>query len=61
MKETETEPDRKTNEKFVEGIDFYFEGGYMVLTEKFLRQRGYCCDNGCRHCPYPKPAAAGSK
>ncbi|MCF3110738.1 DUF5522 domain-containing protein [Niabella sp. CC-SYL272] len=24
----------------------------MVLTEKYHLQRGYCCSNGCRHCPY---------
>ncbi|MFL6247039.1 MAG: DUF5522 domain-containing protein, partial [Thermoanaerobaculia bacterium] len=21
-------------------------------TEKYLRARGYCCESGCRHCPY---------
>jgi hypothetical protein len=36
----------------LEGADFYFEGGFMVFTEKFLRARGYCCESGCRHCPY---------
>lgn len=36
----------------VEGVDFYFEDGLMVLTEHFLKKRGYCCGNGCRHCPY---------
>jgi len=36
-----------------EGIDYYLnEQGLMVLTEKFHRDRGYCCGNGCRHCPY---------
>jgi hypothetical protein len=36
-----------------EGIDFYFnEQGFMVLTAKYLFERGYCCGNGCRHCPY---------
>ncbi len=36
-----------------EGIDFYFDlSGYMVFTEKYLSERGYCCGNGCRHCPY---------
>jgi len=35
-----------------EGEDFYYEGPYMVFTEKFLRERGYCCESGCRHCPY---------
>ena len=27
--------------------------GYEVFTADFLRRRGYCCGNGCRHCPYP--------
>ena len=36
----------------IEGEDFYFEGPYMVFTEKFLKERGYCCESGCRHCPY---------
>lgn len=38
-----------------EGIDYYFnEEGLMVLTEKYLLERGYCCGNGCKHCPYLK-------
>lgn len=37
---------------FVEGVHFYFENGRMVLTAKYLTDRGYCCGNGCRHCPY---------
>jgi hypothetical protein len=37
----------------IDGEDFYFnEQGYMVLTARYLLQRGYCCGNGCRHCPY---------
>jgi len=36
----------------VEGADFYMENGLFVLTEKYLLDRGYCCGNGCRHCPY---------
>jgi hypothetical protein len=36
----------------VEGEDYYYEGPYMVFTEKYLRQRGTCCESGCRHCPY---------
>jgi uncharacterized protein DUF5522 len=38
--------------ELVEGEDFYREGEYIVFTEKFLRDRGYCCESGCRHCPY---------
>ena len=26
--------------------------GYTVFTARFLAERGYCCDSGCRHCPY---------
>lgn len=36
-----------------EGIDFYYtEDGFVVLTEKYHLERGHCCGNGCRHCPY---------
>lgn len=36
-----------------EGVDYYFnEDGLMVLTESYHLERGYCCGNGCRHCPY---------
>jgi uncharacterized protein DUF5522 len=39
--------------ELVEGIDYYFnENGLMVLTERYLLERGYCCGNGCLHCPY---------
>jgi len=36
----------------VEGRDYYWEGKLMVFTARYLRARGYCCDSGCRHCPY---------
>ncbi|MEO6549011.1 MAG: DUF5522 domain-containing protein [Ferruginibacter sp.] len=36
-----------------EGEDYYFnEDGFMVLTKKYLLDRGNCCGNGCKHCPY---------
>lgn len=37
---------------FIEVIHFYYENGLMVLTEKYHLQRGYCCGNSCRHCPF---------
>jgi hypothetical protein len=51
------DPDRErdspdTDGEFVEGRDYYFENGLMVLTAGFLLKRGFCCDNGCRNCPY---------
>ncbi|WP_233522231.1 DUF5522 domain-containing protein [Chitinophaga silvatica] len=24
----------------------------MVFTEKFHLERGHCCGNGCKHCPF---------
>jgi len=37
----------------VEGIDFYINpDGYIVLTEKYHREKGSCCGMGCLHCPY---------
>ncbi|HEV7373718.1 MAG TPA: DUF5522 domain-containing protein [Pyrinomonadaceae bacterium] len=38
----------------VEAEDYYLENGLYVFTASFLRRRGYCCNSGCRHCPYPK-------
>jgi hypothetical protein len=35
-----------------QGRDFYLERGYVVFTASYLRRRGYCCESGCRHCPY---------
>ena len=35
-----------------EGIDYYLEDGLFVFTAEFLRKRGYCCESGCRNCPY---------
>jgi hypothetical protein len=37
-----------------EKIDYYMDdqSGLMVLTEAYHLKRGYCCQSGCRHCPY---------
>ena len=53
MKEVKENETAKQSQKLVEGIDYYFDKGLMVLTSHFLTKRGYCCGNGCRHCPYP--------
>lgn len=29
--------------------------GLSVFTALFLADRGYCCESGCRHCPYEAP------
>ena len=33
--------------------DYYLsEEGYIVFTEQYHLKRGYCCQSGCRHCPW---------
>lgn len=48
---TDKLPDKN---ELIEGIHFYYEKEYMVFTEAYHIKRGYCCGNGCRHCPYKK-------
>ena len=38
--------------KFQEGDYYYNEEGFLVFTEQYHLRRGYCCKNGCKHCPY---------
>ncbi|PYP92082.1 MAG: hypothetical protein DMG65_05530 [Candidatus Angelobacter sp. Gp1-AA117] len=40
------------NRELVEGEDFYIENGLYVFTREYLLKRGFCCQSGCRHCPY---------
>jgi hypothetical protein len=41
------------NQTWIEGEDYYVDNdGRVVFTARYLLQRGYCCGNGCRHCPY---------
>ena len=42
----------KERQPLVEGVDFYREGAYVVFTASYHLRRGYCCESGCRHCPY---------
>jgi hypothetical protein len=47
----------EADSQLVEGIDYYWEGPYMVFTAEYHLKRGYCCHSGCRHCPYDPPTA----
>jgi hypothetical protein len=44
--------------KLIEGVDFTWielDGiKFRLFTKKFLLERGYCCKNGCKNCPYKK-------
>ncbi len=38
------------------GKDYYIDvNGNWVFTAEYLKKRGYCCKNGCKHCPYGYP------
>ena len=52
-------PSSNSKKQLIEGRDFYIDKGLYVFTELFLKERGYCCESGCRHCPYgfKKPKA----
>ncbi|RKD15052.1 hypothetical protein BCY91_05855 [Pelobium manganitolerans] len=34
-------------------IDYYInDDGNYVFTEAYHLRRGFCCKNGCKHCPW---------
>jgi len=43
---------RVAEPELVEGEDYVMEGLYLVFTAAYLLKRGYCCENGCRNCPW---------
>jgi iron complex transport system substrate-binding protein len=46
-------PPKKLTPIPLEPGDTYFDSlGRMVFTEKYHLKRGFCCESGCRHCPY---------
>ena len=51
----ETQPNPAPPEGDAPEDDFYMENGFVVFTAGYLRRRGYCCENNCRHCPYREP------
>ena len=32
--------------------DEEFEDNFEPLSAEYLLERGYCCGNGCKNCPY---------
>jgi hypothetical protein len=52
MSTTKTASGADSNSKLIEGQDYYSEGAAIVFTARYLLRRGYCCESGCRHCPY---------
>lgn len=50
-RESRPEPESVSDMDLLPG-DTYREGPYLVFTEQYHLRRGYCCNSGCRHCPY---------
>ncbi|MBS1584059.1 MAG: hypothetical protein JSS82_00725 [Bacteroidetes bacterium] len=41
------------SKQLTEGKDYVLlPDGRLVFTASYLTERGYCCGNGCRNCPY---------
>lgn len=57
MPDPSAQPERPA-EPPVEGRDYYMDGPWLVFTREYHLRRGYCCQSGCRHCPwgYRKPS-----
>jgi hypothetical protein len=47
--------------EFIKDIDYYLEDGFVIFTEKYHKERGHCCGNNCRHCPYEPKGIKGNK
>jgi hypothetical protein len=45
-------PNKKNNMGLSADEFYYTPEGFIVFTEAYHLKRGYCCKNGCRHCPY---------
>ena len=48
MKSTSMEKEHE----FIKDVHYYLEGNKVIFTEKYHLQRGECCNNNCRHCPF---------
>ncbi len=60
MNSEDTPRDPAVRPPLKEHEDFYWENGFMVFTEAYHKKRGYCCQSGCRHCPYRSEAKGGT-
>jgi hypothetical protein len=47
--------------EFIENIHYYLENGRVVFTALFHLERGACCGNKCRHCPYDPEWTKGTR
>ncbi len=51
----------KYTDDLIIGVDYELSPeGYRILSESYLKNRGYCCGNGCKNCPYHPKAMKGN-
>jgi hypothetical protein len=44
---------RDMSKNDLEKEDYYLsEDGFIIFKESYHLKRGYCCQSGCKHCPY---------
>ena len=46
--------------KLIEDKDYYYENGFVVLTESYLKNRKFCCGARCKNCPFEPQYKKGS-
>jgi len=46
--------------EFIKDIHYYMEDTRVVFTALYHIQRGSCCGNKCKHCPYKPKYKEGS-
>lgn len=46
--------------EFIKDVDYYLEEGFVIFTQKYLEEKGECCGNNCRHCPYDPSREKGN-
>ena len=47
--------------KFIENVHYYKDGDKVVFTALFHLERGFCCGNICRHCPFDPQYNTGTE
>ncbi len=64
LQRVQVEPVKYNNmekKEFIKNVHYYLEEGRVVFTALQHINRGYCCGNGCRHCPYEPKHIKGNK
>lgn len=47
--------------EFIEGKHYYLQNGLIIMTERYHKERGFCCGSKCMHCPYEPRHEKGNK